>query len=143
MDELEKLDQIRDRLGVTYGQAKEILDANEGDVLKALIAGDKDGWDLSELEEKAGNCWENIKGQEWTQNLKEQFKKGRGSKIKIKRGQQTLLTVPAPLGILGVAGMLASGQLAFLGALSSLTAMAHNCSLEFEAGQSKSDQDSN
>ncbi len=143
MDELEKLDQIRERLGVTYGQAKEILDSNEGDLLKALIAGDKDDWDLADLEEKAGNYWESIKDQEWTQNLKEYLKKGRNSKIKIKRGKDTLLTVPAPLGALGVAGMLLSGQLAFLGALSSLTAMAHNCSLEFEAGKSNSEESKN
>lgn len=147
MQELEKLDILRDRLGISYHEAKEALEASGGDLVKALIGleekmeeqmgGHASSWfnEIKEdMENKGESCWQNMQeqGHEWLSNLKEGILKTHCSKIKVKQGDKTLLTVPAPVGALGVIGVLASSQLAVLGALGSMVAMANNCTLKME-----------
>lgn len=126
--DLEKVDLIRSRLGVSYKEAKEALDFAEGDVVKALI----------HLEEGHRHFGEKFQGrvqdksQEVMGQLKTLFQRGQDTRIKVKQGDRTVFEVPASVGALGVLGALASSELAILGALGGLTAMAKKYTLEFE-----------
>lgn len=132
MDELEKIDLIRDRLGVGYKEAKEALDAAGGDVVRALVL----------LEDKENRFSEKIQGrsQEFMGQIKGILHKGQDTRIKVKQGDRTVFEFPAPVGALGVLGVLASSQLALLGALGTMTAMAKNYTLEIERPEDKGEQ---
>lgn len=125
MSELDKIDLIRTRLGVSYKEAKAALDAAGGDVVQALIF----------LEEKEGHHpGEGIyeKGSEFFEQIKEALQKKQGYRIKVKQGERTVTEFPATLGALGLLGALASSQIAVLGVLASVAGMANKYSLEFE-----------
>lgn len=122
--ELEKVDIIRARLGVGYKEAKEALDAAGGDVVQALI----------DLEEKGRNIGGRFqaKGQEIFEQIKGLLNKGQDYRIKVKQGDRTVFEIPASLGALGMLGVLASSEIAVLGALGTAAAMAKKYTLEFE-----------
>jgi len=124
MDEIEKIDLIRSRMDISYREAREALEAAGGDVVQALIG----------LEEKSDHFSERVqnRGQEFVGQLKGILHKGQETRIKIKRGDQTVFEVPASVGALGLLGVLASSELAILGALGTVTAMAKKYSLEIE-----------
>lgn len=124
MDEIEKIDLIRSRMNVGYREAREALEAAGGNVVQALII----------LEEGAGNFSEKIqnRGQEVIGQIKGFLHKGQGTKIRVKQGDRTVFEMPASVGAVGLLGMLASSQLAVLGALGTVAAMSKNYSLEFE-----------
>lgn len=125
--ELEKIDLIRERLGVSYREAREAREALEstgGDVMQALIF----------LEEKGDNWSERLQeqGREVFGQLKGLIQKGQEYRIKVKQGDRVVFEVPASLGVLGIAGILASSELAVLGALGTVAAMVKNYTLEVE-----------
>ncbi len=122
--ELEKIDIIRTRLGVSYKEAKEALDAAGGDVVQALINLEGGGHDF-------GECFQ-TKGQEMMGQFKGLLERGRDYRIKVKKGDKTVLDFPASVGALGVIGALASSEIAILGALGTVAAMAKKYTLEFE-----------
>ena len=98
---LEKVDQVKERTGSTYKEAKEALEICGGDVLEAIIY----------IEGKNGNS--NIKNPEdntYKENnsetiedfkvwLKETIKKGNVSRIKVKKDETILVDVPVNAGI--------------------------------------------
>lgn len=122
--ELEKIDIIRTRLNVGYKEAKEALEAAGGDVVQALI-------DLEEKSKNNGGCFQ-AKGQEFYEQIKELVGKGQDYRIKVKQGERTVFEVPASIGALGVLGVLASSEIALIGALGTAAAMAKKYTLEFE-----------
>lgn len=128
MDEIEKIDLIRSRMNVGYREAREALEAAGGDVVKALI----------NLEEREGTFSEKMQSHshEIFGQIKGILHKGKETRIKVKQGDRTVLEIPASLGAVGLLGILASSELAILGALGTVTAMSKNYTLEFEkAGQ--------
>lgn len=131
--ELEKIDILRSRLGVGYKEAKEALDAAGGDVVQALI----------DLEEKGRDFGERFqaKGKEMLVNFKELMHRGCEYRIKVKKGDETVLDFPASVGALGVIGALASSEIAVLGALGTLAAMAKKYTLEFERPKRPSEKE--
>ena len=124
MDEIEKIDLIRSRMNVGYREAREALEAAGGDVVKALI----------NLEEREGTFSEKMQSHshEIFGQLKGILHKGKETRIKVKQGDRTVLEIPASLGVMGLLGILASSELAILGALGTVTAMSKNYTLEFE-----------
>lgn len=122
--ELEKIDILRTRLGISYKEAKEALDAAGGDVVQALI-------NLEDKESNFGEYFQN-KGQDMLGQVKGFLHKGQEYRIKVKQGDKTVATVPAALGALGLFGVLASPGIALIGALGTATAMTQNFTLEFE-----------
>ncbi len=122
--ELEKIDLIRARLGVSYKEAREALEQADGDVVQALV----------NLEEKGRNLGERFqaRGQEMAGQVKEFLQKGQTYRIKVKKGDQTVYEFPATIGALGLIGALASSEIAVLGALGTVAAMANKYTLEFE-----------
>ncbi len=129
-NELEKIDAIRERTGVTYREAKRALEAAGGDVVQALI----------NLEEGAGSGGDensftghkNVFGHELMDNIKEILQRGQTTRIRVKQGDRTVFEVPASVGAVGLLAALASSELALLGALGSVAAMSKKYTLEFD-----------
>ena len=83
---LESIDAVRERTGASYSEAKEALEKSEGSVVDAIVL----------LEKKSG-----VKTEEILDKIKALVKEGNVNKIRVKRGDQVLLTVPVNLGIVG------------------------------------------
>lgn len=107
---LEKVDQIRERTGVSYEMAKEALEANNGDVLEALIYIESNvvvpfaeeesskynytKGDSSNDGLKRGETIDELKS--W---LKDTIEKGNVSRIRVKKDDVVLVDVPINAGI--------------------------------------------
>lgn len=111
---LEKVDLIKERMDVSYEEAKDALERASGDVVSALIILEK------ELQDDT-SCGKFIRT----------LQKGMAAKLRLKKGDNTILEVPAGLGVVGVVGMLLSDELAVVGAVCAVTALLSRCTLEF------------
>lgn len=91
---LESIDTIRERTGVSYKEAKEILEKHNGDVLEALI----------ELEESKGNWSDSLsdKGEVIIESLREILRKGNVTKIVVKKDGDTIVNLPVTAGVIGI-----------------------------------------
>lgn len=100
MERLEKLDQIRERTGVSYGEADAALARAEGDVVKAII----------DLEERTHHTsmgggvreefW--VRGNEMVDKVKEIIKKGNVTRVIVKSEDgRTLVEIPMTVGLVG------------------------------------------
>ncbi len=121
---LEKIDVLRERMDVTYKEAKEALDKAGGDLVEALVL----------LESEKGKWTEKIqsKGEEVLARLRGFFEKSSATKIRLKKDDRTLLELPATAGMLGLVGVLMSAELAVLGAIGTVAALLNRCTLEIE-----------
>lgn len=122
MNDLEKIDLLRARMGIGYKEAKEALEQAGSDVVQALV----------NLEEKSKKLGEKI--QDYRSELGSQvarlWARGKDIRLLLKREGKTVLEVPAVAGLAGLAGVLVSGELALLATLGAVTALARNYSLE-------------
>ncbi|AGL00868.1 DUF4342 domain-containing protein [Desulfoscipio gibsoniae] len=133
LSDLEKIDLIRSRIGVTYREAKKALDEAGGDVVEALIK-------LEELDQSSAGAvdqdefTEKVQGraQDIMEHVKGMLQRGQDTRIKVKQGDRTVFEMPATMGAVGVLAALASSELAILGALGTATAMAKKYTLEIE-----------
>lgn len=124
---LEKIDLVKERTGVSYKQAKEALEAANGDVVDAIIA-------IEETECCSGCCdesgkWtENIsaKGSEVMDKVKELVKTGNINRIRIKKDDLVIMDIPVTAGAVGVALI---PQFAAIGAA---VALLTKCTIEVE-----------
>jgi len=123
--ELDKIDILRKRLGLTYREAKKALDEAGGDVIEALIRYE---------EGKKSEVVEQI--ETWSSKIlariKDILQKGQATKIKIKKDGKTVAEIPATAGALGVLGILASTELAILAGISTVAALFNRYTLEIE-----------
>lgn len=98
---LEKVDQIRERTGVSYAVAKEALEHTSGNVLDALIYLEESAVVVNDnfkvKEDKEGKDVKSV--EEFKTLIKELIEKGNVSRIKIKKEDQTLVDVPVNAGI--------------------------------------------
>lgn len=125
--DLEKVDIIRERAGLSYRDAVEYLERAEGDVVKALVFIEEDR--RAERAEFPG------KGQEVLDKIKDVIRRGNETKIKVERDGRTMVELPVTAGIIGTA---IAPQLALVGAV---TALATGCSISVEsASQHREDQ---
>ncbi|MDD2211563.1 MAG: DUF4342 domain-containing protein [Clostridia bacterium] len=122
MDELEKIDIIRERLGVTYREAQEALLQAGGDVVQALI-------NLEEPRQKWDDKFEQ-KGQQLAEHIKEIIKKGNVTKIRLKKKDKVVWEISATIGALGVGGLLLSPILTALGVVGTVAALVADYRLE-------------
>ncbi len=115
---LEKIDQLRDRTGIGYRRAKELLEAHGGDVVEALIA-------LEEQSEPVGQWHERITvtGHELVAKVKELIHEGNVRRIIIKKDDRVLLEIPVTVGALGAI------LLPTLAAIGVVAALATSCTL--------------
>lgn len=124
MQELEKIDVIRERLGVSYKAAKEALEKANGDVVQALVS----------LEERDTNWEDRLQAgkSKVAAQLKEILHKGNVTRIRIKKDGETVFEFPATVGALGLLGVMASSQLAVLAGLGGVAGMMNQYTLEVE-----------
>lgn len=97
---LEKVDQVRERTGVSYAEAKEALEAVNGDVLNAIILLEEKIKDTNVNESKQSETIDEFKA--W---LKDLINKGNITRIKITKDGKKLVDVPVNAGI--AAGVIA------------------------------------
>ena len=135
---LEKIDLIRDRMDVSYKEAREVLENAGGDLVEALVLlesqFDEEPGRLKDLKELKERWTRKIQGksEEVVSRLKEIMDKGTATRIRLKQGDRTLLEIPAGVGVLGAAGILMSTELAVLGAIGTVAALFNRCTLEVE-----------
>ena len=119
MDEitLDKIDIIRERTGVTYREAKEVLERSNGSVLEALI----------ELDEKKNTNWTeefSVRSGDVIDKVKGLLYEGNVNKISVKSEGRTLVEIPVTFGAIGA---MILPHLAVLGVL---VAMFKRCTIE-------------
>ncbi|KJS80368.1 MAG: hypothetical protein JM58_18715 [Peptococcaceae bacterium BICA1-8] len=124
MDELVKIDLLRERTGVGYKEAKDALDRAGGDVVQALIL----------IEDERVNLDEDLqrKGKKIMHQVKEIIKKGNVTKIRLKKDDKIIFEFPVNIGVLGIAGAAVSSTFAIVAALGTVAALANNYTLEIE-----------
>ena len=91
---LEKIELVKDRTGVSYKEAKEALEAADGNVVDAIIS----------IEESINMGTRSKMGDQSAQiidKLKELVRKGNVSKIVIKKDNEQILNLPVNVGIVG------------------------------------------
>ncbi|MDR3565185.1 MAG: DUF4342 domain-containing protein [Negativicutes bacterium] len=119
---LEKIDLVRERAGVTYREARDILAQTGGNVIEAII----------ELEGKKHNKWTeefSVKSGEVIDKVKDLVREGNVSKIRVKHDGKMLVEIPVTLGAIGAVIL---PQLAALGVL---VAVFKRCTIEVVRGE--------
>ena len=91
---LEKIEIVKDRTGVTYKEAKEALEHNDGSVVDAII-------EIEELINIEGDGKEEDVKAKIFNKIKNTAEKGNMSRIIVKRGDEILLNLPLTVGVLG------------------------------------------
>ena len=108
---LEKVDKVIERTNVSYAEAKEALELNEGDVLNAIIYIEslKKAKVENEIKQKSETV-EELKV--W---LKDLIEKGNVTRIKIRKDEKVIVDVPVNAGIAaGVIAIILPPVLAFV-----------------------------
>jgi len=113
--DLDKVDVLRERAGLSYRDAVEYLERAKGDVVKALVLVEEDKHEKKEVIAE--------KGQEAFERVKEAVRKGNEVKIKIDRRGESLIEIPVTVGLIGTA---VAPYLALAGAA---VALATGCSI--------------
>jgi len=91
---LEKIELVKDRTGVSYREAKEALEATEGNVVDAIIKIE------DEINAKVGAKLSD-NGAKIVEKIKEYVRKGNVSRITIKREGEVILNIPVTVGVVG------------------------------------------
>ncbi|HEY5575334.1 MAG TPA: DUF4342 domain-containing protein [Clostridiaceae bacterium] len=87
---LEKIDIVRERTGASYSEAKEALEACEGNVVDALI------YLESQKEEPVDNMFSSK--EEFFDWIKDMINKGNVNRIRIKKDDKVLIDIPVTAG---------------------------------------------
>ncbi|MGE5598003.1 MAG: DUF4342 domain-containing protein [Bacteroidota bacterium] len=118
LDTLGKIDLLRERVDVSYEQARAALEEHGGDVVDALVALERGGMGRREMFF--------ARGSELVERLGELLRKGNVTKIRVRRGDHDLLELPVTAGVVGA---VVAPDLAMLGAIA---ALATGCTVEIE-----------
>lgn len=118
LSELEKIDILRERVGVGYGEAKQLLDACDGDVVEALVMYENKHVD------------EDPKAR-LLATLERLVRQGNITRLRVRRGERTYLEVPVTAGVIGAA---LAPQLFVLAGLACLFS---RCTVEFQTVDDK------
>ncbi len=117
---LEQVDEVRERTGASYGEAKEALEKTNGDVLEAIIHLESKG----EGKQKKSKSSFSDKSNEIMEKLKEIIRKGNVTRIYLKKNGETVMNIPVTAGAIG-AIIFAPATIAGI-----LAALATGCRLE-------------
>jgi len=109
---LEKIELVKDRTGVSYREAKEALEATEGNVVDAIIA-------IEDTINQRVGAKLTDSGAKVIEKIKEAVKKGNVARITVRKDGETVLNIPINALIIGTAlawWLTAIGTLISLGA---------------------------
>lgn len=108
---LEKVDQVRERTGVTYAEAKNALEIANGDVLEAIIYIEN----IKEADAKENSKIKAESIEEFKKWLKDLINKGNITRIRISKDEKEIVDVPVNAGIAaGVIAIIFPPILAFI-----------------------------
>ncbi|MDU5107072.1 MULTISPECIES: DUF4342 domain-containing protein [unclassified Clostridium] len=108
---LEKVDQVRERTGVTYAEAKYALEVSNGDVLEAIIYIEN----IKEQDAEVNNKFKAESMDEFKNWLKDLINKGNVTRIRISKDEKEIVDVPVNAGIAaGVIAIIFPAILAFV-----------------------------
>lgn len=98
---LEQVDVVRERCNVSYAQAKEALEACNGDVLEAIIYIEQNQKKENENSETKENeyAFNAVSMEELNNLIKGLIEKGNVTRIKIKKDDKEILDIPVNAGI--------------------------------------------
>lgn len=122
--ELEKIDLVRMRMGVSYQEAYNALNTAGGDVVGALI----------ELEDRKKDIGARLQDQRsaLVDKLFSIVNKGHHTKLRFKQGDHTVIEVPGTVAAVGLLTAAVSNEVALLLAAGTLVAMANEYTLEVD-----------
>ena len=130
MDNLEKVDLIRERLNVSYSVANQALKECDGDVVSALIK-------LEDLEEENDGFTDDrihVEGQNLIDKIKEMIKKGNVKKITVRNEQNEIMVeIPVTAGVVGLV------LFPYIGILAGMAAMFKEYTLEIDRKEGQSE----
>lgn len=129
---LEKIDMLRERLGVSYERAHQALQNSNGDVLTALIELEKEN---KENVKGLKTEFMHVKGQELVNKIKEIIKEGNANKIVVKNNEKTLVEIPVTAGVVSLA------IFPYLTLLAGAAAMYKDYTLEIDRKQKDEPED--
>ncbi|MDI3298332.1 MAG: DUF4342 domain-containing protein [Bacillota bacterium] len=107
---LRRIDLLRERTGISYRRAREVLEAAGGDVIEALV----------ELERSEPLWRERVRqaAGELADRLRQVVRQGNATHVRLRQGERTLLSLPVTAGALGaLIWPVAAGYLAAAGIL--------------------------
>lgn len=113
---LEKVDVVRERTGLSFVHARQLLEDVNWDLLEALTR-----FEQESLKEQANR---NSKGEMILGTLKNLITEGNNTKVRVKSQNNTVAELPVTAGVLGA---LLAPKLALLGAA---TCLLTRCSIE-------------
>lgn len=113
---LEKIDLVRERTGISYAEANELLEKHDGDVVKAIMEAEESA--------KIEDSGITSKGDEILQKIKELIKEGNVTKISVKKDGEVIMNIPVNAGAIGVIIS------PFLGAVGLTAALVSKCKIE-------------
>ena len=143
MNDLEKMDALRLRMNVTYSQAKEALDVCDGELTDALVYLEGQGFTYNvgfkpapEEDEEKEAAWDKEKTDHFIRGIVDQvkdfFRQGNVTKVRLISGEKTLIEIPATIGILGIGVMLFSPVFAAVAAIGAMSALVKEMVFEVE-----------
>jgi hypothetical protein len=94
---LEKIDLIRDRTGLSYAEARELLDETGGDVLEALVYLENN----VENDENDESISKRFFSHDLVSPVKKAFRKSNQTRIRVSNRDGTLLELPIAVGLVG------------------------------------------
>jgi hypothetical protein len=118
MENIEKIDMVRDRMNVTYEEAKQALESTSWDVVEAIIQIERT--EMTRKEEIF------VRGSELVEKVKEIVRKGNINRLRVKQDDKVLIEIPVTAGVVGA---LLAPQLAIIGAVAALVS---KCTVEIE-----------
>ena len=134
MDNLEKVDLIRERLNVSYTEANQALEECDGDVVSALIKLEERQDEKSEEENVDSRI--NVKGQELIDKIKELIKRGNINKITVKNEKdEKVVEIPITAGVVGLV------LFPYIGILAGMAAMMKEYTLEIDKKKNGNNSD--
>lgn len=116
--DLEKIDIVRERTGVSYEKAARALEAHGGNVVEAIVAIEKEQQQQLETHK--------VTVDKALEKIKQLLREGNVTRIRIKQGERVVADVPVTLGV--VAALLAP----LAAAIGAIAAVATRCTIEVE-----------
>lgn len=113
LSELEKIDVIRERTGVGYAEAKQLLDACDNDVVSALIMYEEQ-YTQPDAQQRLVAALERL------------VRQGNITRLRVRKGERTYLELPVTAGVIGAA---IAPQLLLV---ASIACLVGRCSVDFQ-----------
>ncbi|AZO95025.1 DUF4342 domain-containing protein [Iocasia frigidifontis] len=124
MENLEKIDLIRQRIDVSYEKAYQALQETDGNVVEALIKLEKEGDGQKKF--NLDTDLFHVKGQDLINKIKNIIKEGNVNKVIVKNDEKTLVEIPVTAGVVSLV------LFPYLTLLAGATAMYKDYTLEIE-----------